>query len=302
MLLASSPRATTNIQVLERLPKKIAVEKMCQVFTVSRSSYYKWLNRKPSKRSLEVLVLKEAIKKMNAETKFRLGSPKITVELRDQRLFVSRVRVARLIKLMGIRSIITKKFRVSTTDSNHSYVLSDYLLDRDFTAPAPAEKWVSDITYVRTKQGWFYLTVVMDLFDRKIIGWSMSDSLAAKTTVIGALNMALRSRPIHPNKLIFHSDRGAQYAWNDFRKILAKNFIKQNMSRRANCWDNAAAESFFKILKSELIYQIPELNGDQMKILIFEFVEIWYNKRRKHSYLNFLTPEDFGKRARLLVA
>jgi transposase-like protein len=150
--------------------KEFAIEKMCQVFTVSRSSYYEWLNRKPSKRSLEVLVLKEAIKKMNAETKFRLGSPKITVELRDQRLFVSRVRVARLIKLMGIRSIITKKFRVSTTDSNHSYVLSDYLLDRDFTAPAPAEKWVSDITYVRTKQGWFYLTVVMDLFDRKIIG------------------------------------------------------------------------------------------------------------------------------------
>jgi putative transposase len=130
----------------------------------------------------------------------------------------------------------------------------------------------------------------------------MSDSLAAKTTVIGALNMALRLRPIHPNKLIFHSDREVQCACNDFRKILAKNFIKQNMSRRANCWDNAAAESFFKILKSELIYQIPELNGDQMKILIFEFVEIWYNKRRKHSYLNFLTPEDFGKRARLLVA
>jgi putative transposase len=153
MLLASSPRATTNIQVLERLPKKIAVEKMCQVFTVSRSSYNKWLNRKPSKRSLKVLVLKEAIKKMNAGTKFRLGRPKITVELRDQRLFVSRVRVARLIKLMSIRSIITKKFRVSTTDSNHFYVLSDHLLVRDFTAPALAEKWVSDITYVRTKQG-----------------------------------------------------------------------------------------------------------------------------------------------------
>ena len=201
MLLASSPRATTNIQVHERLPKKIAVEKMCQVFTVSRSSYYKWLNRKPSKRSLEVLVLKEAIKKMNAGTKFRMGSPKITVELRDQRLFVSRVRVARLIKLMGIRSIITKKFRVSTTDSNHFYVLSVHLLDRDFTAPALAEKWVSDITYVRTKQGWLHLTVVMDLSDRKIISWSMSDSLAAKTTVIGALNMALRLRPIHPNKL-----------------------------------------------------------------------------------------------------
>jgi transposase InsO family protein len=205
-------------------------------------------------------------------------------------------------KSMGIRSIIPKKFRVSTTDSNHSYIPSDNLLDRDFTALRPAEKWVSDITYVRTKQGWLYLTLVMDLFDRKIIGWSMSDSLAAKTTVIGALNMALRSRPIHPNKLIFHSDRGVQYTCNDFRKILAKNFIKQSMSRRANCWDNAVAESFFKILKSELIYQIPELNSEQIKVLIFEFIEIWYNKRRKHSYLSFLTPEDFGKRAKLLVA
>jgi transposase InsO family protein len=282
--------------------KEFAIEKMCQVFAVSRSGFYEWLNRKPSKRSYENLVLTETIKKIYTETKFRLGSPKIAMELRDRGLFVSRVRVARLMKSMGIRSIITKKFRVSTTDSNHSYIPSDNLLDRDFTALRPAEKWVSDITYVRTKQGWLYLTVVMDLFDRKIIGWSMSDSLAAKTTVIGALNMALRSRPIHPNKLIFHSDRGVQYTCNDFRKILAKNFIKQSMSRRANCWDNAVAESFFKILKSELIYQIPELNSEQIKVLIFEFIEIWYNKRRKHSYLSFLTPEDFGKRAKLLVA
>lgn len=282
--------------------KEFAVEKMCQVFGVSRSGFYEWLNRKPSKRSCENLVLIETIKKIHTETKFRLGSPKITMELRDRGLFVSRVRVARLMKSMGIRSIITKKFRVSTTDSNHTYVPSDNLLNRDFTASRPAEKWVSDITYVKTKQGWLYLTVVMDLFDRKIIGWSMSDSLAAETTVIGALNMALRSRPINPHKLIFHSDRGVQYSCIEFRKIIAKNFIKQSMSRRANCWDNAVAENFFKILKSELIYQIPELNSEQIKVLIFEFIEIWYNKRRKHSYLSFLTPEDFGKKAKLLVA
>lgn len=281
---------------------EFAVEKMCDVFDVSRSSFYDWVNRKPSKRALENEVLKQTIQEVTEQTKSRLGSPKLTLELEDRGIFVSRPRVSRLMRSMGIRSIISKKFKVCTTESDHSYTPSKNLLDRDFSANGPGEKWVSDITYVRTLQGWLYLTVVMDLFDRKIIGWSMSTTLEANSTVIAALRMALGKRPVNPNELIFHSDRGVQYACEEFRSLLEKNHIIQSMSRKGNCWDNAVAESFFKIIKSELVYQLPLLNIGQTQIEIFEFIEIWYNKKRKHSRLNYLTPEQFGEKAKTSAA
>jgi putative transposase len=281
---------------------EFVVEKMCKVFGVSRSSYYAWLSRKPSKRALENDVLRQTIQEVTEQTKSRLGSPKLTLELEDRGIFVSRPRVARLMKSMGIRSVISKKFKVSTTDSDHQYSPSKNLLDRDFTSSRPAEKWVSDITYVRTQQGWLYLTVVMDLFDRKIIGWSMSDTLEANQTVVAALLMALGKRPVNPNELIFHSDRGVQYACEEFRALLQKHQIIQSMSRKGNCWDNAVAENFFKIIKSELIYQLPILNIGQTKIEIFEFIEIWYNKKRKHSHLKNLTPEQFEEKAKTKAA
>jgi transposase InsO family protein len=281
---------------------EFVVEKMCKVFGVSRSSYYAWLSRKPSKRALENDVLRQTIQEVTEQTKSRLGSPKLTLELEDRGIFISRPRVARLMKSMGIRSVISKKFKVSTTDSDHHYSPSKNLLDRDFTSSRPAEKWVSDITYVRTQQGWLYLTVVMDLFDRKIIGWSMSDTLEANPTVVAALLMALGKRPVNPNELIFHSDRGVQYACEEFRALLQKHQIIQSMSRKGNCWDNAVAENFFKIIKSELIYQLPILNIGQTKIEIFEFIEIWYNKKRKHSHLKNLTPEQFEEKAKTKAA
>jgi transposase InsO family protein len=281
---------------------EFAVEKMCDVFDVSRSSFYDWLNRKPSKRALENDILRQTILEVTEQTRSRLGSPKLTLELEDRGIFVSRPRVARLMRSMGIRSIISKKFKVCTTESDHPYAPSKNLLDRDFTATQPGEKWVSDITYVRTQQGWLYLTVVMDLFDRKIIGWSMSSTLEAQPTVLAALQMALGKRPVNPNELIFHSDRGVQYACEEFRALLERYQIIQSMSRKGNCWDNAVAENFFKIIKSELIYQLPLLNIGQTQIEIFEFIEIWYNKKRKHSQLNYLTPEQFGEIAKTLAA
>lgn len=281
---------------------EFAVEKMCSVFGISRSGYYDWLTRKPSKRALENDVLRQTIREVTAQTRSRLGSPKLTFELEDRGIFVSRPRVARLMKSMGIRSVISKNFKVCTTESDHPYAPSKNLLDREFTAARPGVKWVSDITYVRTRQGWLYLTVVMDLFDRKIIGWSMSNTLEANQTVLAALRMALRKRPINPNELIFHSDRGVQYACEEFRRLLQKHQIIQSMSRKGNCWDNAVAESFFKILKSELIYQLPIQHIGQAQIEIFEFIEIWYNNKRKHSYLNYLTPEQFGTKAKTLAA
>ena len=204
-------------------------------------------------------------------------------------------RVARLMKELQIRSIVHKKFKVVTTDSNHEHSISPNLLDRDFTAARPGQKWVSDITYVRTNQGWLYLTIVMDLYDRKIVGWSMSRTMEAHRTVKAAFKMAIQNRPINPDELIFHSDRGVQYACEEFRKLLKAYRINQSMSRKGNCWDNAVAENFFKILKSELIYQLPKLQFEQARKELFEFIEIWYNKNRKHSYLNYLTPEQFNK-------
>jgi len=268
---------------------------MCRAFGVSRSGYYGWLNRAPSKRSVENQLLREAIRSVYEQSKKRSGSPKITVELKDKGLYASRPRVARIMRQMGIRSIISKAFKVSTTDSSHDYRISKNLLARDFTASQKSQKWVSDITYVRTGEGWLYLSIIMDLYDRKIIGWSMSEQLDAESTVISALNMAIGNRPLSTSRLIFHSDRGVQYACHGFRECLRQHSIVQSMSRKGDCWDNAVAESFFKIIKSELIDHHDYSTKRQARVAIFEFIEVWYNKKRKHSYLNYVTPEQFGE-------
>ena len=259
---------------------------MCKVFKVSRSGFYEWLNRKPSKRALENQTLSETIQSLYNLSKCCSGSPKLTLDLKDRGIYVSRPRVARMMRKMGIRSIICKKFKVITTDSNHSYSISPNLLNREFSAERKGQKWVSDITYIRTLQGWLYLTIVMDLYDRKVIGWSMSNGMDAESTVIEAFKMAIKNRPIKSNELIFHSDRGVQYACNKFRALLNKNKVIQSMSRKGDCWDNAVAENFFKIIKSEMINHSNFQTRKEASMAIFEFIEIWYNKKRRHSYLN----------------
>lgn len=267
---------------------------MCRVLKVSKSGYYDSIKRKPSKRQLENEAIKAEIIKVHKDSKQRYGSPKITKYMRFRGWAVSRPRVARIMRSEGIRSIVNKKFRCSTTDSNHKYPLSKNVLNRVFSAESPAEKWVSDITYIPTKQGWLYLTVIMDLYDRKIVGWALSTTMTTSNTVIPAWRMAIKNRPLK-GELIFHSDRGVQYAAHAFRKELGKSkTIIQSMSRRANCWDNAVAENFFKILKSELIYQTNYQSILQAKIEVFEFIEVWYNRRRIHSYLGYQTPEEYG--------
>jgi len=221
---------------------------MCRAFGISRSGYYGWLNRVPSKRTVENQLLLKTIRRIYEQSKKRLSSPKITVELRDNRLFALLPRVARLMRQMGIRSIISKPLKASTTDSSHEYRISKNLLVRDFTATRKSQKWVSDITYVRTAEGWLYLSIIMDLYDRK-----MSEQLDAETTVVSAFNMAVGNRPLSSSNLIFHSDRGVQYACHGFRDCLRQHNIVQSMSRNGDCWNNAVAENFFKIIKSELI-------------------------------------------------
>jgi len=274
---------------------KFAIEKMCKTFKISRSGYYDWLYRKPSARVMENRKIKEMIKRIYTESKGRYGSPKITEELRLQGMKLSRPRVARLMRSEGIRSIIHKKFRVVTTDSNHNYPIAPNHLKRNFKTEEPGKVWVSDITYIRTEQGWLYLTIIMDLFDRKIIGWSLSKTLTTKDTVLAAWRMALANRPPR-GKLIFHSDRGIQYASHEFTNELSKKSVIRSMSRKADCWDNAVAENFFKILKSELVYNAKFITVQQAKCEVFEFIEIWYNRKRIHAYLGYHTPEQFGNK------
>ena len=272
---------------------------MCRVLQVSRSGYYRWLKRKPSQRQLDNQRLDAQIREIYDQNKGRYGSPKITEELRDQGHKVSKNRVARRMRKAGLRSKIRRKYKV-TTNSKHNLPVAPNLLERNFTAPAPDRVWVSDITYLATRSGWLYLTVIIDLFSRMVVGWALSSSLDHEI-VVTALKRAIRRR--RPGKgLIFHSDRGVQYACGDFRKELAKHGFVQSMSRKADCWDNAVAESFFAIMKTELVYH-ERYEGHQDTLhSIFEYIEVFYNRQRRHSTLNYLCPSDYEKKKVKLCA
>ncbi len=266
---------------------------MCKVLGVSKSGYYSWLKRKPSKRAVENQKLMEQIRQIHKKSKYTYGSPRVTEELKINYVHVSRRRVARLMQKAGIRSITKKKF-VATTDSKHNYPVAPNLLNREFRVEVPGKVWVSDITYIRTIEGWLYLTVIIDLFDRKVIGWSMSSTLKTSETIAPAWMMALMNRPL-TDKLIFHSDRGIQYACSELKELIRNPQVIQSMSRKGNCWDNAVAESFFKTIKTEWIYRFVYTTKKQAVISVFEYIETWYNTQRRHSALNYLTPDEYGK-------
>lgn len=235
------------------------------------------------------------IKEIYKKSKGRYGSPKITIELQKSGIQISRPRVARIMKSHRIKSVVHKRFKVQTTDSNHNYSIAENLLNRNFTPERTGVAWVSDITYIKTLEGWLYLTTVVDLGDRKVIGWALSQTMKTSDTVVPAWKMAIKNRPV-TSELIFHSDRGVQYACHEFRDILnANKLVNQSMSRKANCWDNAVAERFFRTLKSELIYQMEPKSIKATKNEIFEFIEIWYNRQRIHASLNYMTPEHYGR-------
>lgn len=223
------------------------IAKMCKALQVSRGGYYAWLDRSLSQRASENMILLKKIKKIHKLFSGRYGSPRITDELHDEGFTVSRPRVARIMSNNGISAISKKKFKV-TTDSNHNYTVAPNHLKQNFTADRPGEKWVSDITYIFTQEGWLYLTVVIDLNNRMIVGWAMSEGMSTAETTIPALKDAYnRFQPL-PG-LIFHSDRGVQYACKDFKEQLSDYKMVQSMSAKGNCWDNAVSESFFSTLK-----------------------------------------------------
>jgi transposase InsO family protein len=265
---------------------------MCKVFKVRKSSYYGWLKNGPSNRWQENEKLLTEIMDVFEESDSTYGGPRVTKELKARGWEVGKNRVANMMRAADLRARKPKRFKV-TTDSKHSYPVAPNLLDQEFYATRPGEIWVSDITYVRTRKGWLYLTVIIDLYDRKVIGWSMSKGLSAEETIIPAWMMATRKRPI-TQKLIFHSDRGIQYACIDFTKILRANpLITQSMSRKGNCWDNAVAESFFKTIKVEWIYSHNYIDQEHAQLSIFEWIESWYNRKRRHSALGYQTIEEF---------
>lgn len=264
---------------------------MSEVFGVSPSGYYRWMGRPPSKRTSENMRLREAIRRAWVRSKRIYGAPRICQELLRQGWQVSRPRVARLMRSMGIASQLRKKW-VKTTDSSHRYPVAANLLDRRFTPAELNQVWVSDITYLPSQNGWLYLTTVMDLADRQIIGWSLSRSLSAEQTSIAAFDQAQTKRP-PCSGMIFHSDQGIQYACSGFTTLLGKYQLVQSMSRKGNCWDNAPAESFFKTLKAELISRVGSFDTyQQARAGIFEYIESWYNRKRLHSSLGYKTPVE----------
>ncbi len=264
---------------------------MSEVFDVSRSGYYSWMSREPSDRAKENRRLLRLIKQVWLDSGKTYGSPRIHQQLLRQGQQVSRPRVARLMNKEGIQSHIRPKWKV-TTDSKHQRPVAPNLLAQEFTPSGLGQVWVSDITYISSSQGWLYLTTVMDLADRQILGWSLSEGMRADETILAAWKEATGRRCIQ-KELIFHSDRGIQYCCEEFRKLLkAQPLVRQSMSRKGNCWDNAPAESFFKTFKAELPIEPKHYNYKSLRGVIFNFIEIWYNRQRLHSTLDYRTPAE----------
>ena len=274
--------------------EQFPIRSLCRVMEVSCSGYYAWRHRPESQRSVrnaELLVQIEAAYKASHET---YGSPRIHVQLVAQGVCSGLNRVARLMRIAGIQARKKRRF-VATTDSGHHLPIAQNVLDRQFTVAVPNECWASDITYIWTMEGWLYLAVVLDLFNRQVIGWS-TDSTIDQSLVSRALSKALHMRRPFTG-LLHHSDRGSQYASRAYQEQLNQAGIVCSMSRNGNCWDNAVVESFFSTLKTELIGDYVYRTRAEARANIFEYIEIWYNRQRRHSSLGYLSPTEFEQKA-----
>lgn len=266
------------------------VQKMCIVIGASRSGYYRWKKQPQSTRQIESAAILIEIRESYKNSRRAYGSPRITLDLKAKGIKCGKHRVARLMKENGISGKAKKKFK-ATTNSKHDLPVAENLLKQNFAAQKPNTVWLSDITYIWTAEGWLYLAVILDLYSRRVVGWAMSDSLASDF-VIKALNQALGLR--NPGICcIFHSDRGVQYASADFRDLLSNNSFIQSMSRKGNCYDNAVAESFFHTLKIEHVYDHRYETRAEARQSIFNYIEIFYNRQRRHSALGYRSPVSF---------
>jgi transposase InsO family protein len=260
---------------------------MCNVLDVSRSSYYAWLNRPESLRKKENRTLAARIRIIHGQKRKIYGSPRMHKELNEDGFKCSPNRVARIMKQEGIRAVVPRKYK-ATTDSKHNLPVAPNLLKRDFDIKEPNKVWLADITYISTLEGWLYLAAVMDLGCRRIKGWSMGKNLT-KELALDALKMAICNNP-KLSGVIHHSDRGGQYASAEYQKLLKDNGLICSMSRKGNCWDNAPMESFFHTLKTEWVYGLKYQTRQEAKHSLFEYIEIIYNRQRRHSALQYMNP------------
>ena len=264
---------------------------MCRLLSVSRSGFYAWLKRPESLRHQKRRRVTTAIEAVFFGFKKRYGAPRITMELNAQGIQCCANHVAKILQEKGLRARNGKRFRYRARIESKTNISSN-LLARHFDAKQPNRKWVSDITYIKVRRKWLYLAVVLDLFSRKVIGWALNDHMR-EGLILEAFNMAISGRDIHETVLL-HSDRGVQYRGHEYQNSLKTNGVQCSMSRKGNCWDNAVAESFFKSLKVEWIYKQEYDLKQQAELFVFTWVETWYNKRRRHSYLGYKTINEFN--------
>jgi putative transposase len=278
-------------QFIQNHQEHYPVQLMCDILEVSRSGYYDWVGRPQSPQAQRRAALAVEVKAAFQGSRQTYGSPRITRELAEGGLKARRNTIAKIMRQEGLLGRMPKRFVPRTTDSTHDHPIAAHSLDREFTAGSGTPAWVSDITYVPTQEGWLYLAAVMDLRTRRIIGWSMAEHMRVEL-VLDALHMAL-AKGRTGKALLHHSDRGTQYACGQYRQLLAENGITCSMSRTGNCYDNAVMESFWASLKIEEVYRHDYPNRKQAAAAIFNYIEIFYNRKRRHSALNYLSPEAF---------
>jgi putative transposase len=266
---------------------------LCEVFDVSASGYYDWLKRQvqPGARALEDQLLSKEIGHIFRNSRQTYGSPRIQKQLREQGSHHGRNRISRLMRQQRLCGRQKARYRPRTTDSHHNQPIAPNGLAQAAKPTAPNQIWVADITYIKTQTGWLFLAAILDLYSRRIVGWAMSDRIDT-ALVLGALRMALAHRK-PPANLLFHSDRGVQYASLEYRQALAQARLLASMSRKGNCYDNAAMESFWSTLKLELVYRRRFSTPAQARGEIFDYIEVFYNRQRTHSSLGYLSPVDF---------
>lgn len=267
---------------------------MCETLKVSKSGYYAWKTRPLSKRALFDKALSEGIRQIHIESRENYGSLKTWKTLRIRGIYCGKHRVARLRKINGIESKRRKRFKITTLSKNTEWIAPN-ILNRCFTVAKPNEVWIGDVTFLATRTGWLYLAVLLDLYSRKVIGWSMSDR-NNKQLVLSALNMAIERRQPR-SEILHHTDRGSIYGSDEYRNRLITHGLVPSMSRKGNCYDNAVAESFFSTLKNELIFSQGFMSREHAKLEVFKFIEIFYNRQRLHQALNYITPEAMELRA-----
>jgi putative transposase len=270
--------------------KAYPIKVLCEVMQVSRSGYYAWCKREGSARESGNLRLVPLVRELHRQSGRTYGTRRIADDLREQGVLCGRYRARTLMAMAGVSARQKRKFK-ATTDSSHEFPVAPNLLGREFSAEAPDRVWVSDITYVWTREGWLYLAVVIDLFSRMVVGWSIGERITRRL-VMDALRMGAGRRRPAPG-LVHHSDRGVQYCSGDFRSLITAFGMTCSMSRKGDCWDNAVAESFFGKLKTERVFFADYKTRDEARRDIVDYIEMFYNSRRRHSYLGNISPRRF---------